>query len=57
VGLNDDDLRRDSLQVRKAALPSALVKAGPGIRFNEHLECDDGAAVFRLAEQVAAGRH
>jgi ATP-dependent DNA ligase len=57
IELNDDDLRRDSLQVRKAALPSALVKAGPGIRFNEHLECDDGAAGFRLAEQVAAGRH
>ena len=21
---------------------STLAKAGPGVRFNEHLECDDG---------------
>jgi bifunctional non-homologous end joining protein LigD len=26
-----------------------LVKAGPGIRFNEHLEYDDGETVFRHA--------
>ncbi|HEX5865753.1 MAG TPA: hypothetical protein VF014_16115, partial [Casimicrobiaceae bacterium] len=47
IELNGDDLRRDPLQVRKAALPSTLAKAGPGIRFNEHLECDDGEIVFR----------
>ncbi len=43
------DLRREPLQVRKATLASVLVKAGPGIRFNEHLECDDGETVFRHA--------
>jgi bifunctional non-homologous end joining protein LigD len=26
-----------------------LVKAGPGIRFHEHLEYDDGETVFRHA--------
>ena len=48
IELNGDDLRRDQLQVRKAT-PSTLAKAGPGIRFNEHLECDDGEIVFRHA--------
>ena len=49
IELNGDDLRRDPLQVRKATLISVLAKAGPGIRFNEHLECDDGETVFRHA--------
>ena len=50
IELNGDDLRRDPLQVRKATLTSVLARAAiPGIRFNEHLECDDGAAVFRHA--------
>ena len=49
IELNGDDLRRDPLQVRKATLASTLAKAGPGIRFNEHLEYDDGEAVFRHA--------
>jgi ATP-dependent DNA ligase len=49
IELNGDDLRREPLQVRKATLASVLVKAGPGIRFNEHLECDDGETVFRHA--------
>jgi hypothetical protein len=52
IELNGDDLRRDPLQVRKAALTSTLAKAGPGIRFNEHLECDDGEIVFRHACKV-----
>src|SRR6266508_2396985 len=38
IELNGTDLRREPLQVRKATLASVLVKAGPGIRFNEHLE-------------------
>ena len=43
IELNGDDLRRDPLQVRKATLTSVLARAAiPGIRFNEHLECDDG---------------
>ena len=49
IELNGDDLRRDPLQVRKATLASVLAKAGAGIRFNEHLEFDDGEAVFRHA--------
>jgi hypothetical protein len=43
--LNDDDLRRDPLEVRKATLASIVAKAGPGIRFNEHIE-GDGPTVF-----------
>ena len=38
IELNGDDLRRDPLEVRKATLASVLAKAGPGIRFNEHME-------------------
>jgi len=49
IELTGDDLRRDSLEVRKATLMSVVAKAGPGIRFNEHMECDDGDAVFRHA--------
>jgi bifunctional non-homologous end joining protein LigD len=47
--LNGDDLRRDPLEVRKTTLASILRKAAPGLRFNEHLEHDDGEAVFRHA--------
>ena len=49
IELNGDDLRRDPLQVRKATLTSVVAKAGAGIRFNEHLDFDDGEAVFRHA--------
>jgi ATP dependent DNA ligase domain len=42
-------MRREPLQVRKATLASVVAKAGVGIRFNEHMECDDGDAVFRDA--------
>ena len=41
------NLRRDPLEVREATRVSVLTKAGPGVRFNEHLECDDGETVFR----------
>jgi bifunctional non-homologous end joining protein LigD len=51
--VNGDDLRRDPLQVRKATLASVLAKAGAGIRFNEHLEFDDGETVFRQACKTA----
>jgi len=40
IELNGDDLRRDSLEVRKATLASIVAKAGTGIRFNEHMEGD-----------------
>jgi bifunctional non-homologous end joining protein LigD len=49
VELNGEDLRRDPLEVRKATLMSVLAKAEAGIRFNEHLEFDDGETVFRHA--------
>jgi bifunctional non-homologous end joining protein LigD len=49
IELNGDDLRPDPLEVRKATLASILKKAAPGLRFNEHLEHDDGEAVFRHA--------
>ena len=43
IELNGDDLRRDPLrEVRKATLASVLAKTAAGIRFNEHIECDDG---------------
>jgi bifunctional non-homologous end joining protein LigD len=48
IELNGDDLRRDPLEVRKATLASTLAKAGPSIRFNEHME-DDGPTVFAHA--------
>jgi ATP-dependent DNA ligase len=48
IELNGDDLRRDPLEVRKATLASMLVKAGPGVRFNAHLE-GDGPTVFAHA--------
>jgi bifunctional non-homologous end joining protein LigD len=48
IELNGDDLRRDPLEVRKATLASVLAKAGPGIRFNEHIE-GDGPSVFAHA--------
>jgi bifunctional non-homologous end joining protein LigD len=48
IELNGDDLRPDPLEGRKATLEMILAKAGPGIRFNEHLE-GDGETVFRHA--------
>ena len=48
IELNGDDLRRDPFQVRKATLASVLAKAGPGLRFNEHIEAD-GPTVFAHA--------
>jgi bifunctional non-homologous end joining protein LigD len=45
---NGDDLRRDPLEVRKAALASIVAKASSGIRFNEHIE-GDGPTVFAHA--------
>ena len=48
IALDGDDLRREPLEVRKATLASVLAKAGPGIRFNEHIE-GDGPTVFAHA--------
>jgi bifunctional non-homologous end joining protein LigD len=41
-------LRRDPLEVRKATLAIVLAKAGPGVRFNEHMG-SDGLTVFAHA--------
>jgi ATP-dependent DNA ligase len=48
IELNGDDLRRDPLEGRKATLEMMLAKAGPRIRFNEHME-GDGPTVFANA--------
>jgi bifunctional non-homologous end joining protein LigD len=48
IELNGDDLRHDPLEGRKATLEIVLVKAGPGVCFNEHME-GDGETVFRHA--------
>jgi len=51
IELSGDDLRRNPLRVRKETLAMLLSRSrdGLGIRFNEHLEHDDGALVFRHA--------
>jgi bifunctional non-homologous end joining protein LigD len=48
IELGGDDLRREPLDVRKATLRSLLIKAGPGLRWNEHIE-GDGETIFRHA--------
>jgi hypothetical protein len=40
-------MRRDPLEVCQATLASMAAKAGPGLRFNEHLQ-GDGQAVWTL---------
>ena len=44
IEFDGGELRRDPLVVRKATLTSVLAKARVGIRYNEHLEFDDGEA-------------
>src|SRR3984893_3636011 len=48
IELNGDDLRRERLEARKAALEKLLARAGDGVRFNEHIE-HDGPVVFEHA--------
>ena len=47
--LDGSDLRREPIETRKATLASVLRHSRPGVRLNEHLEHDDGEAVFRHA--------
>jgi bifunctional non-homologous end joining protein LigD len=54
IELNGDDLRRDPLEARKAALSSVVAKAGAGIRYNEHIEAD-GPTVFSHAKRGLEG--
>src|SRR6202790_1644994 len=49
IELNGDDLRRDPLAVRKSTLERMLGSAGAGIRYNQHLDEEDGALVFHHA--------
>jgi bifunctional non-homologous end joining protein LigD len=49
IELNGDDLRRDPLAVRKSTLERMLGSAGAGIRYNEHLDEEDGPLVFHHA--------
>jgi bifunctional non-homologous end joining protein LigD len=42
-------LRRKPLEARKSTLASVLARAAPGLRYNEHLEHQDGETVFRHA--------
>ena len=49
IELNNDDLRRDPLVVRKATLASVVARAAPGLRLNEHLDEEDGPLVFEHA--------
>ncbi len=48
IELNGDELRREPLEQRKAALERLLARASYGVRFNEHLEAD-GPDVFHHA--------
>jgi ATP-dependent DNA ligase len=49
IELDGDDLRRDPLAVRKTTLASLLAHAGPGLRFNEHMDEQNGPLVFQHA--------
>jgi bifunctional non-homologous end joining protein LigD len=44
--LDGDDLRLDPSETRKATLATLLMRAGPGLRLNEHIEQEDGSVVF-----------
>jgi hypothetical protein len=48
IELNGDDLRREPLEWRKAALERLLARAEPGVQLNEHLEAG-GPLVFEHA--------
>ena len=45
IELDEDDLRREPLAVRKATLASLMARAAPGLRFNEHFDAMDGDRV------------
>ena len=49
IELDGDDLRRDPLAVRKTTLASLLARAAPGLRFNEHIDEQNGPLVFQHA--------
>jgi ATP-dependent DNA ligase len=44
--LDGRDLRREPIEVRKAALVKLIRGAGPGLQLSEHFDAHDGAIVF-----------
>jgi bifunctional non-homologous end joining protein LigD len=55
IELDGEDMRRDPLAVRKATLASLLRRATPGLRFNEHLDEENGPLVFAHACKLGQG--
>ena len=53
IELNGDDLRSDSLEVRKATLASLLARAAAGLRFNKHLDHEDARSCLRTPASSA----
>jgi ATP-dependent DNA ligase len=49
IELNGEDLRREPIERRKAALAKLLRHAKAGLLLNEHIEYDDGEMVFHHA--------
>ena len=49
IELDQEDMRRDPLVVRKRTLAGLLTRPAPGIRFNDHMEEVDGPTVFQHA--------
>jgi ATP-dependent DNA ligase len=49
IELDGDDLRREPLEQRKVTLARVLAGAALAIRFNEHMEHEQGELVFRHA--------
>jgi bifunctional non-homologous end joining protein LigD len=54
IELNGDDLRREPLEWRKAALERLLARAGHGVQLNEHLEAE-GPLVFYCSMRAGWG--
>jgi hypothetical protein len=49
IELDGADLRPDPLHARKDTLGTVLMRAAPGVRFNEHMEQEDGSVIFHHA--------
>ena len=49
LSLNGKDLRRETIEDRKAALCRLIRPQYPGIQFLDHLEFDDGQMIFEHA--------
>ncbi len=49
LSLNGEDIRRESIEDRKAALSRLIRPRYPGIQFLDHLEFDDGQMIFEHA--------